>query len=88
MRTQIFISIITLAAILTAHPGRAQAATCTFIATGVDNRVYGFIKATGVAVKKKKACARAEKKCNRRLQRARKNGHVPGGRSTQCRRVN
>ena len=56
--------------------------------------IYGGVKHTGervslsahgYAAKQKKACQRARNKCNRRLERAYRNGKMPRG--VTCKRV-
>ena len=75
-------SIGTFAAISPAH-----AANCTYAVGGIDKKGLGVISAKAIAAKKKTACKRARARCERRLQRARKRGKVPGGRTKQCRRL-
>ena len=69
-------------------PTPANAAYCTYVAVKYDGGSFGYnIKGNGNAFKRKKACVRARRKCNRRLERAYRNPkkHIPRG--VSCVRV-
>lgn len=66
----------------------ARAAKCTFAAGGIEGKsAFGVVSAMARAAKMKTACKRAKKRCDKRLQRLRRKGKVPGGRTTQCTRL-
>ena len=62
----------------------AHAAGCIYKAVQHDGRVLS-LGAHGYAAKQKKACKRARKKCDRRLERAYRQGKMPRG--VTCKRV-
>ncbi len=75
---------------LTAQTTTASAAGCYYKAIK-DGRVIPGIRGVGHAAKQKWACNRARRKCNRRLDRAFKNGRLlPRGatsRNTHCKKT-
>lgn len=75
--------VISVVAAANAIP--AQAATCSFFASPVEGKHHGLF-AKAVASKMSTACKRAKRKCERRLNRARRKGKV-ANRSIQCRRM-
>ena len=62
----------------------ASAAGCIYAGIKLDGSRAG-VQAHGYAVKHKKACQRARNKCNRRLERAYRNGEMPRG--VVCRKL-
>ena len=56
----------------------AQAAGCYYKAVNMEGRVLD-IRGVGTALKESKACDRARRECNRRLERAYRQGKLPRG---------
>lgn len=56
----------------------AQAAGCYYKAVNLDGRVLN-LQAYGHATKKSRACDRARRQCNRKLDRAYRKGQMPRG---------
>jgi len=56
----------------------AQAAGCYYVAVNLEGRVLD-VRGVGHAAKQKHACNRARRECNRRLERAYRNGRMPRG---------
>ncbi len=61
----------------TAAPARA--ATCYYKAVKLDGRVIESLRGVATAIKQSTACDRARRECNRRLDRAYRNGKLPRG---------
>ncbi len=67
-------------------PTPANAASCTYVAVKYDGGPFSHdIRGNGTALKRARACVRARRKCNRRLERASRHGKVPRG--VSCVRV-
>lgn len=81
-----FVAPLLLAASVAAHATPANSATCVFATSGVKNGLFDMIIAKGIARKMSKACERARRKCERRLNRARRKGKV-AHRNIRCGRA-
>jgi len=68
-----------------ATSGSAQAAKCLFMAHFSDG-VYAGVDDVGRASKKKTACKRARRGCDRKLERARRKGKI-AHRGAKCGRI-
>ena len=65
--------------ILTGASGTAQAAGCYYQLSQDGRGLVSGIQGYGHAAKLENACNRARRECNRRFERARKNGQLPRG---------
>ena len=72
------------AAVLLPFGQQAHAAKCLYMAHYSDGRFTG-VEDVGRAFKKKNACNRARRGCNRKLERARRKGKI--GRGASCGRI-